>query len=171
MATEADIQRVREFYEQILSQHAFDRMDEYVHEDFRDHNMMPGLPQGLEGARQTFRIYHSAFPDMTMTVEDMYSDGDMVISRILMQGTHQGELMGIPPSGNSVACRGIDILRIDGDKAVERWGQFDDLGMMQQIGVVSPMVQGVSASCVTRTILWCMSQRRDLTDAEWLRYQ
>ena len=100
-----------------------------------DHNPFPGQPQGIAGVKQLIMILRSAFPDFHITVEDMVAEGDKVVARVVTQGTHQGEFMGIPATGKEVTQTGIEILRIAGGKVVERWGEFDNLGMMQQLGV------------------------------------
>ena len=81
-------------------------------------------------------MYRSAFPDTQMTVEDSIAEGDNVVTRCTARGTHQGELLGISPSGNRVEVTGISIDRIEGGKFVESWSNYDTLGMMQQIGAV-----------------------------------
>ncbi len=86
--------------------------------------------------KQYFSSLHSAFPDVHMDVEDMIAEGDKVVARVSVSGTHQGEFMGIDPTGNRVTITGIDILRIVDGKVVEHWGNFDDLGMLQQLGVM-----------------------------------
>ena len=68
----------------------------------------------------------------------MIAEGDKVASRITAHGTHKGEFMGIPPTGKHTMQTGIDIVRIAGGKVVERWGEFDQLGLMQQLGVIPP---------------------------------
>ena len=81
-------------------------------------------------------MFLSAFPDTQMTVEDELADGDKVATRWTATGTHTGELMGIPPTGKQVTVTGMDINRLVGGKIVEHWGEFDQMGMMQQLGVV-----------------------------------
>ena len=81
-------------------------------------------------------MYRGALPDLLMTVEDLIAEGDKVVTRWTARGTHQGELMGIPPSGNRVEVTGISVDRIEGGKFVEGWANYDALGMMQQIGAV-----------------------------------
>jgi steroid delta-isomerase-like uncharacterized protein len=81
-------------------------------------------------------VYRNAFPEIQMTVEDLIAEGDKVVTRWTARGTHQGELMGIPPSGNPVEVTGITIDRIEGGKVVETWANYDALGMMQQVGAV-----------------------------------
>jgi predicted ester cyclase len=81
----------------------------------------------------------AAFPDMQATIEDQIAEGDMVVTRWTARGTHQGELMGIPPSGIAVAVTAIVIDRIVGGKIAETWTSYDALGLLQQIGAVPAM--------------------------------
>jgi len=99
---------------------------------------------GVEAARQFVTIYLDAFPDMRITVEDLIAEGDKVTSRWTAHGTHQGELLGIPPSGNQVTITGITIHRIEDDRIAEEWEMPDNLGMMQQIGAI-PEPEGAEA--------------------------
>ena len=131
--------RTREFYEKVLNARDFAAMEDYVRDDFVDHNPPPGMGAGVEGVKQTFKMFTTAFPGLRFTINDMYADGDTVISRLKCTGTHKGEFMGIAPTGKRVELSGIDIIRVVDGKAVERWGHFDDLGMMQQLGAIPPM--------------------------------
>ena len=81
-------------------------------------------------------MYRSAFPDMQLTIEDQIAEGDKVVTRWTARGTHQGELMGIPPTGKQATVTGITVGRVANGKFVESWSNFDALGMMQQLGVV-----------------------------------
>ncbi len=122
-----------------INQNNLDALDEVVASDITDHDPAPGQAPGLEGVKQWFSSMHTAFPDFRMNVEDMIAEGDKVVARVSMSGTHQGEFMGIDATGNRVTITGIDILRINADgKIVEHWGNFDDLDMMQQLGVMEP---------------------------------
>ena len=111
-----------------------DAFDEVVASDFVHH--APGLPPDLEGMKQALPMFRAAFPDMRLTVEDMIAEGDKVVDRVTVRGTHEGELMGIPASGKQVEFMETHISRIADGKIVERWGEWDALGMMQQIGAV-----------------------------------
>lgn len=102
---------------------------------------MPG-PLNLEGYRQVGLMFRAAFPDIQDTVEDQIADGDKVVTRITSHGTHQGELMGIPATGKQYTATAIVIDRIAAGRIVERWMQFDQLGMLQQLGVVPSLGQG-----------------------------
>ena len=111
-------------------------LDELYAGDVVAHDAPPGLPPGLEGTRQFFTMYRAAFPDTHMEIEDQLADGDKVVTRWTATGTHTGDLMGIPPTGKQVKVPGITIDRLKGDKIVEYWSLFDQLGLLQQIGAV-----------------------------------
>ena len=94
---------------------------------------------GLEVYRQFGSQYFSAFPDLRITPEDLVAEGDKVTMRYDWRGTHKGELMGIPATGKQVTTSGISILRVANGKIAEQWDSFDNLGMLQQIGVIPTM--------------------------------
>ena len=81
-------------------------------------------------------MFFEAFPDLQGTLEDMVGEKDKVASRLRWRGTHQGELMGVPPSGKQVDFTMLEINRISEGKIVEGWVNFDALGMLQQIGAI-----------------------------------
>jgi len=91
---------------------------------------------GIEGLTQFVSMMRSAIPDLRISVEDDMAEGDKVVTRWIGQGTHQGELMGIAPTGNQVTMTGITIHRIEDTKIVEEWSNWDALGLMQRIGAV-----------------------------------
>lgn len=111
-------------------------IDELVAADYVDHNLPPGFPEGREGFKQLVAMYRAAFPDVQMTVEDVFAEGDKVAFRWTAIGTHQGELMGIPATNKQVTVTGIEIDRLVDGKIVEHWAEFDQMGMMQQLGVI-----------------------------------
>jgi predicted ester cyclase len=111
-------------------------IDEIVAEDFVSHSAPHGLAPGREGVKQWVAIFHKAFPDIYSKIEEVIVEGDKVVERFSGGGTHQGDFFGIPPTGRRGATTGINILRIANDKIVEHWGNSDDLGMMQKLGVI-----------------------------------
>lgn len=131
-------QRFQEFYEEVLSADAEARIDEYLTEDFVDHEEFPGISPDREGVKQFFRMMRTAFPDMRVTPEYLAQDGDHVMARFRFTGTHRGEFMGVPPSGRHVDVAGYDEVRLtsDGRRAVEHWGTLDAMALMQQIGAM-----------------------------------
>ncbi len=113
-------------------------LEELLAEDVVDHGAIPGQSPGREGHKYQLALFRSAFPDLRVTSEDIFSEGDKVAYRWTGRGTHQGELLGIPATGNDVTFRGIDVLRIEGGKVVERWSEYNALEAMQQMGVLPP---------------------------------
>ena len=97
---------------------------------------LPGLPPTYEGWYQAHSMFLAAFPDMQVTIEDEIGEGDKVVTRWTLHGTHQGELMGIPATHQHVSVNGISTDRIANGKVIEHWAELDILGMMQQLGVI-----------------------------------
>ena len=122
---------------EIMSQGNLADLDEVVAANVIDHNPEPGQAPGLEGVRQALTMWRVAFPDLEMVAEDMIAEGDKVVARLVMRGTNSGEFMGMPSTGKEVSITGVEIARIAGGKTVERWGQFDGLGMMMQLGLMA----------------------------------
>lgn len=136
MATEDLKALTRRFYDEVLVGGNLDLIDEFTHEDFVEHEEMPGLPSGREAPRVFTKMVRDAFPDISVTVEDIIAEGDKVVSRVRISGTHQGEFMGIPPTGRKIDVQTIDIVAFEDGKAKEHWGVTDRMAMMQQLGVV-----------------------------------
>jgi steroid delta-isomerase-like uncharacterized protein len=106
-------------------------------DDFVERDEIPGIPPTKEGVVLYFHMLLAAFPDMRMDVKDLIVSGDKAVARLQVSGTHQGDFMGIPATGNSVAVNLIDIIRFGDDGlAREHWGVVDQLSMMQQLGVI-----------------------------------
>jgi len=106
-------------------------------DDFVERDEIPGLPPTKEGVVQYFRLLLAAFPDMKMDVQDSFASGDKAVARLRVSGTHKGEFMGIPATGNLVSMNLIDIIRFGDDGlAREHWGVADLLALMQQPGVI-----------------------------------
>ncbi len=129
---------VRRLFEEVWNEGRLDVLDKIAAADYINHPQahQPNFGGGVEGEKQFISMYRSAFPDVQMTIEDMLAEGDKVVVRWTGRGTHNGELMGIPPTGKQATVTGIAILRITDGKLAEGWGEFDALGMMQQLGVI-----------------------------------
>jgi steroid delta-isomerase-like uncharacterized protein len=117
-------------------------VEELVSPDFAGYDpSMPEAIRGVEGAREFIQGYKSAFPDVKITAEEVFGERDLVAVRWTGRGTHQGELMGIAPTGKQVTVTGISISRhADDGKIVEEWSNWDALGMMVQLGVAQAPV-------------------------------
>jgi steroid delta-isomerase-like uncharacterized protein len=128
---------IRRFLKEIFEGGNLELADELFAADYVLHDpVVPQEARGPEGIKQYVSMYRSAFPDTRFTVEDQISEGDRVVTRWTGQGTHQGELMGIPPTGAQVTVTGVEFDRVSEGKMQETWVNYDALGMMQQLGVV-----------------------------------
>src|SRR5215213_8412963 len=124
---------------EIVAKGSLETLDDALQEVYADDIVMHEPDEdvrGIEGLTQFVSMIRSALPDLSITLEDDLAEGEKVVSRWRAQGTHQGELMGIAPTGNEVAITGITIHRIEDGKIVEEWENWDALGLMQQIGAV-----------------------------------
>ena len=137
-STEVNKANLRRFYDEVFNKKNRAAIDEFIAPNHVDHAAPPGLPGGIEGAKQTLTMYLTAFPDLHFTVEDLIAEGDKVVARLTARGTQQGAFMGIPSTGKQVTVTAIDINRIAGGKSVEHWLEMDTLGLLQQLGV-APM--------------------------------
>ena len=127
---------MRQFYDEVLSKGDFDRLPELVAEDVVDHEAPPEMPKGIEGVKAFVGMFRDGFSDLQATIEDSMEEGDKAVARVRFTGTHDGEFMGVPASGNRIDIETIDIVRFADGKCVEHWGVTDNMGLMQQIGAV-----------------------------------
>ena len=94
------------------------------------------LERGPEDVKRFMGEFRQGFPDFHSTIEDQIAEGDKVVTRWRMRGTHRGEFRGIAPTGKDLDVTGIGIFRFSNGKVVESWDNFDQLGMMQQLGMI-----------------------------------
>jgi predicted ester cyclase len=110
-----------------------DAANEILSAEFVDH-----LPReeerGLEELKHYVTIYRTAFPDIQDTVGDIVAEGDKVVVRWMSRGTHQGEFMGVAPTGRHVTFTGMRLFRISENKIVESWVNIDERGLQEQLG-------------------------------------
>ena len=132
----------RRFFDEIWSQGRFDLVDELVAPDYIGHPSGPEeTVRGPERVREYVGRLRQGVPDLTITVEDQLADGDRVTTRWTALGTHDGELMGLDPTGRTATVTGITIQRIqDGRQIVEGWTSWDMLGLLHQLGAASHAV-------------------------------
>ena len=127
---------VRRMYDVVFNERNIGLLGEVFASNIVDHTARPGTPPGVEGLKQQMEMFLTAFPDLKITAEDIVAEGDRVAVRWTATGTHRGDLMGIQATGKQVTISGMEILRIVDGKAVEHWEVFDQMSMMQQLGVV-----------------------------------
>ena len=136
-------QQLAETYLAMLNTHEPDLVDRFVAEDYVNHNAF--VADGREANRQFWTTFFAALPDLSATMEDLVIAGDRVVGRFVYCGTHTGEFMGIPASGNPVEMRSIDIWRVADAMFVEHWDELNLLQLFQQMGALPPLGGGREA--------------------------
>jgi steroid delta-isomerase-like uncharacterized protein len=137
MSTEENKALVRRVWEEAFNKRNLAVADELLAQNSVNHEAPAGPPYGgPEDLKQIISRLTSAFPDHHTIIEDMIAEGDKVMIRTTFSGTHQGLFMGIPPTGKRFSLQQIHVVRIVDGKATEHWGVFDNLSMMQQLGVI-----------------------------------
>jgi steroid delta-isomerase-like uncharacterized protein len=114
----------------------YELFNEVVSTENIDHDPAHGQVAGPEGYRMFFSGMRTAFPDMSVALETMVADEESIAIAYTLTGTHNGPLMGIPPTGKKIKIRGMQIAKFKDGKMVERWGSSDELGMLQQLGIL-----------------------------------
>ena len=137
MSLEANEALARRIFEEVFNNRNPALADELIAQDGINHEAPPGVPaRGPESLKAAVTWLAAAFPDLRMAIDEMIAEGDKVVLQTTFSGTHRGPFMGIAPTGRRFAQRQIHVLRILDGKAVEHWEVRDDLGMLQQLGVV-----------------------------------
>jgi len=134
MSAETNKAIVRRYFEQVFNEKRPDLAEEFLAESIELHGS--GLAPGLEVVKQWLTAFAASFPDGRTMAEDVVAEGNRVVARITFKGTHHGELQGIPATGKTVNVPGITIFRMDNGKIAEGWMVNDNLGLMQQLGVI-----------------------------------
>jgi steroid delta-isomerase-like uncharacterized protein len=138
MSTEENKALVRRFYE-VIDKGNLDAMDELVAEDYMDHSPPPfPVGPGREGLKEAFKLFWEATPGYH-EIEDQVAEGDKVVTRLTAYGKHEGDLPGIPRTGNDMKMTAVAIHRIENGKLAEKWSDKDVLAMLQQIEVIPQM--------------------------------
>jgi steroid delta-isomerase-like uncharacterized protein len=138
MSTEQNKALARRFIEEIWNQKNLAAAKELMAATYVFHTpgSPPGLPPGPEGFQQFASAFFTAFPDVHTSIEDQLAERDKVVTRWTSRGTNTGSLFGMPATGKSATITGITIDRIADGKIVESWDELDQLGMLQQLGVI-----------------------------------
>ena len=136
MSPEENKAVVRRFVEEVFNQGNLAAVDRFLAAEYRDANALPGQEPGREGAKRAFGLYQEVFPYLRYTIEEMIAEGDTVVTRVTFRGTHRGAFLGIPPTNRQVSVPAVHITRLVEGTIREHWSLMDDLGLMQQLGVV-----------------------------------
>jgi len=124
-------------YVEMINTHDPDAVDRFVAEDYVNHNAF--VADGREANRQFWTVFFAGLPDVRVTMEDLVVSGDRVVGRFVYRGTHTGDLMGIPATGQPVEMRSIDIWRVQNGMFVEHWDELNLMQVFQQIGALPPL--------------------------------
>jgi steroid delta-isomerase-like uncharacterized protein len=150
----------RRIFEDVWNRKNLNAIDDLIAADYIHHDAASVVANGPDGYKQFVKSYMNAFPDAHFTIDDEFtvgqnSDGQNndgqntdvqnEITRWTITGTHEGELAGIPPTGRRISITGISIARVVDGKITESWNNWDALGLMQQLGVVSAETKGRAA--------------------------
>ena len=137
MSAEESKATMRRYFLDAFEQGNIDLLDELLAPDYVNHTpATPDLPTGPEGVKGVVTMFRSAMPDLRVLIEDMIAEGDKVATRYTLEGTHEGELFGVPPTGQRLSIESITVERVSDGKIREHWRVTDELGMMQQLGAI-----------------------------------
>ena len=148
--TERNKANFKRLLEEVINEGRLDLADQLITVDRPDHQEM-GLPaemtKGYAGFRTVIGMFREAFPDLRFTSQYMVAEGDLVVSYNLIEGTHKGGFMGIPPTRKKFRATAADVCRFNAEgKISEHWGVFDMFGLMVQLGVVPAPGQPAAAA-------------------------
>lgn len=127
---------VRSYIEEVWTRGNLDAVDIFLGPNYRRHLSPIAEPLLLEGQKQRIAGFRSAFPDVNITIEDVFAEDNYVIFRSTMRGIHQGVFQGIEPTGKTINVTLIDIIRVEHGKFVEHWGGPDLFDLLKQLGAV-----------------------------------
>jgi steroid delta-isomerase-like uncharacterized protein len=136
MSAEENREIVRRFWA-VWEEGNIGLVDDLVGTDYVNHNPgMPNQPEGPEGIKAVVSMFRAGMPDLRVVIEDVIAEGDKVVMRYRIEGTHEGELFGVPPTGRRISIESITVERVSGGKIREHWRVTDTLEMMQQLGAI-----------------------------------
>src|SRR5205807_2460476 len=135
MSREENIAQVHRYFDAINNDD-MELLAQVVAADFLDHAPVSGLPPGLEGVKAAHLMLREAFPDVHFTVEDVIGNEDRIVVRATGRGTNKGSFFGMPATGKEISWPGFRLIRFEGGRMVEGWSIFDQLGILQQMGVI-----------------------------------
>lgn len=127
---------VRRWFEQVWNKGRAESIDELLSERSVVHGLGADL-RGPAGFKPFHAAYRDAFPDLALQIEHMLADDDLVAVHWSATATHSGGGLGFAATGKRVSFSGMTLIRVEGNKLIEGWNSFDQLGMLQQLGVVS----------------------------------
>ena len=128
-------------FAEIVSGHDVSRFDEIVALNYMNHNAF--AEPGREGVKKIFGAIIAGVPDLKVHTEDVFvsADGSRLVARYRYEGTHTGDFLGYPATGNAFTMRSIDIWRVENGRFIEHWDELNTLDIFTQIGALAPLGQ------------------------------
>lgn len=128
---------LEQFYDAVFNLPNLTEAQNLITPDYIDHNpITPKSASGIDGLKHTSAMLRTGFPKLNISVKDLIVGRDRVVTRIRVRGTHQGEFMGLKPTGKQIDISAIEIYGIVGEKISERWGNLDGIALFQQLEVI-----------------------------------
>lgn len=138
MSTNQTESLIRRMFDNAFNQGTFAVVDELVAPNGLTHSVPWGMPNNREGLKHLIVMLRTAFPDLHCTIEDEISEGDKVAAHWTMRGTHKGPLLGIRPTDRQIMVQGMIFAHTKHGQIAEGWTLLDQMGMLQQLGIVPP---------------------------------
>lgn len=135
MSLETNKALARRFYDEVMNGRNADVIDKLAVADYVEHHPLPGQGTGRDGLRDRVSML-LAGTEPEFTIEQIVAEGDLVVVRWTNTSRHSGAFLGIPPTGRSFTIEGIDVYRVENDRLAEHWHVIDQLGMLQQLGLI-----------------------------------
>lgn len=134
MSAEDNKAAIRRMNQEVWEKNNLAYLQHAIHPDYMNRTAPPDRPRGPGGFRPV--ALRAGFPDAQLTVEDMVAEGDKVITRYTIRGTHSGVFAGIPPTGQHVVIHGMTLFRLEGGQVIESWSYWDDADLLHQLGAI-----------------------------------
>jgi steroid delta-isomerase-like uncharacterized protein len=145
MSTEENKAIVRRMTEEFYNQGNVDLAERFFADSYVHHD--PASPQvrDRDGLKQVLRAFLAGCPDLLITIDQLLAEGDTVTKRWTYHAMHTGDLSGLPPTGKRITMSGLELFRLEGGKIVECWLGYDNLSLLQQLGVIPTVEQAEQA--------------------------
>jgi predicted ester cyclase len=146
MSEDANKQVVRRFIDEVVNTGDVSRVEDFIGPDYVDHYAGEDAPTGPGVMAEHIRDVRATYPDLHVTIEQQFADGDVVISRVLATGTHQGSWLGMAPTGKRVRITVVNIDRVRDGRIIEHWGTANTLEALLECGILRPPLASVPRS-------------------------
>jgi len=130
---------LQDVFDKAFNQGILAAIDELVAPDGISHHLSWGLPANRMGLKQLIAMLRTAFPDLQCTIEDEIIEGNKIAAHWTMRGTHKGVFLGNAPTNKPILVQGMIYARIENNQIMENWTMIDQMGALQQLGLVPPL--------------------------------